>query len=74
MNDIITGRTNPIVRFKLQGVFLCEKLNKHLLWKQKANILYKIILFILGIIKPYAPIYSQAPKWDVQGMRRTASI
>ena len=53
MNDIITGRTNPIVRFKLQGIFLCEKLNKHLLWKQKADILYKIILSILGIIKPY---------------------
>jgi len=34
MNDIITQRTNPNIRFKIQGIILCEKLNKHLLWKK----------------------------------------
>ena len=34
MNTVITQRTNPNVRFKIQGIFLCEKLNQHLEWKK----------------------------------------
>lgn len=49
MNEIITQRTNPNVRFKIQGIYLCEKLNKHLLWKKKADIIYWILLLIIRI-------------------------
>lgn len=52
MNDIITQRTNPNIRFKLQGIFLCEKLNKHLLWKKKADIIYWILILVVRIAFP----------------------
>ena len=50
MNDIITQRTTPNIRFKIQGIYLCEKLNKHLIWKKKADIIYWIIIVIIQII------------------------
>lgn len=33
MNRIISGKTNPKIRFQIQGIILCEKLNRHLKWK-----------------------------------------
>jgi hypothetical protein len=41
MNTIITHRTNPNVRFKIQGVILCEKLNKHLEWKKHMDAVFR---------------------------------
>lgn len=41
MNVIITHRTNPNVRFKIQGLILCEKLNRHLLWKKYMDAIYR---------------------------------
>jgi hypothetical protein len=37
MNIIITKRTNPAVRFKIKGVLLSEKLNKHISWKKQVD-------------------------------------
>jgi len=52
MNDIIiTGRTNPAVRYKIQGLYLCERMNKFLKWKKNADIIYYIILKILKILR-----------------------
>jgi hypothetical protein len=47
MNNVITGRTTPNIRFKIQGILLCEKLNKHLKERKSKTILY----IILSIIK-----------------------
>ena len=47
MNNVITGRTMPNIRFKIQGILLCEKLNKHLKERKSKTILY----IILSIIK-----------------------
>jgi len=52
MNTIITKRTNPEIRFKLQGIFLCEKLNKHILWKKKADVIYYILILVIRIAFP----------------------
>lgn len=52
MNTIITGRTNPNVRHTIRGIYLCEKLNKHLLWKKKADIIYWIIIIIIRMLFP----------------------
>lgn len=52
MNEIITQRTNPNVRFKIQGIYLCEKLNKHLIRKKKADIIYWIIIIIIRMLFP----------------------
>ena len=41
MNIIITGRTSPKIRFQIQGVILCEKLNRHLLWKLYMDAIYR---------------------------------
>jgi hypothetical protein len=50
MNDIITKRTNPSARFKIQGVLLGEKLTKHLNKKKLMNQflieIEKLIFFI----------------------------
>jgi len=50
MNDIMIGRTNPAVRYKIQGLYLCERMNKFLKWKKNADIIYYIILEILKIL------------------------
>jgi hypothetical protein len=50
MNDIIIGRTNPAVRFKIQGLYLCERMNKFLKWKKNGDIIYYIILEIFKIL------------------------
>jgi hypothetical protein len=44
------GRTNPAVRYKIQGLYLCERMNKFLKWKKNADIIYYIILEILKIL------------------------
>jgi len=41
MNAIITERTTPNIRFKIQGIILCEKLNSHLLWKKHMDEIYR---------------------------------
>jgi hypothetical protein len=41
MNAIITERTTPNIRFKIQGIILCEKLNRHLLWKKHMDAIYR---------------------------------
>lgn len=41
MNAIITERTNPKVRFQIQGVILCEKLNRHLFWKKHMDAIFR---------------------------------
>lgn len=33
MNSIINGRTNPNIRHKIQGLYLCQKLNTHMKWR-----------------------------------------
>lgn len=50
MNNIMIGRTNPAVRFKIQGLYLCERMNKFLKWKKNADIIYYIILEIFKIL------------------------
>jgi hypothetical protein len=50
MNTIITGRTNPNIRFKLQGVHLCERLNSFLQWKKQADVIYFILLQIIILL------------------------
>jgi hypothetical protein len=37
MNTIISKRTNPAVRFKIKGILLAEKLNKHISWKKQVD-------------------------------------
>ena len=49
MNNIMIGRTNPSVRYKIQGLYLCERLNKFLKWKKNADIIYYIILSFVKI-------------------------
>lgn len=41
MNAIVTGRTSPKIRFQIQGIILCEKLNRHLLWKLYMDAIYR---------------------------------
>lgn len=48
--NTIYQRTTPAIRFKIQGIYLCEKLNKHLLLKKKAEILFLILLLIIRIV------------------------
>jgi len=57
MNTIITGRTEPAIRYKMQGIYLCQKLNKHLsIKKSRMNIemiretCQYLILFLFFII------------------------
>jgi len=50
MNTIISGRTNPNVRHTIKGVYLCEKLNAHMTWKKKADVLYLVILKIIFLL------------------------
>jgi hypothetical protein len=55
MNSIIYKRTTPKIRHQIQGIYLCEKLNKHL--KERYSnfiIIYyfiKIVFFILTASK-----------------------
>ena len=51
MNTIITGRTNPNVRHKIQGIYLCQKLNTHMKWKKKFGLKFYSIYFLYLIIK-----------------------
>lgn len=52
MNKTINKLTNPNVRHTIRGIYLCEKLNKHLLWKKKADIIYWIITIVIRIAFP----------------------
>jgi len=50
MNTIITGKTNPAIRFKIQGIYLCRKLNKHLIVKRTTITIIYILYLICLII------------------------
>jgi len=70
MNSIYQ-RSIPAIRFKIQGIHLCEKLNKHISWKRKADVLMYIILKILE------SNYKVEKKYQIkhdQGLRITAII
>ncbi len=41
----------PNVRFKIQGIHLCEKLNKHLKWKMNTGTNFYLLYFFCIIIK-----------------------
>ena len=51
MNTTINKLTNPNVRHTIKGIFLCEKLNKHLIWKKNFGSNFYGFYFILMIIK-----------------------
>ena len=49
--NTIYQRTTPSIRFKIQGIYLCEKLNKHMIWKKNMGINFYIFYFFCLIIK-----------------------
>ena len=51
MNDIIYHRTTPAIRHKIQGIYLCQKLNKHMIFKKKIGSNFLIYYFFYLIIK-----------------------
>ena len=51
MNITINKLTNPNIRHKIQGIYLCQKLNKHMIFKKKIGSNFLIYYFFYLIIK-----------------------
>jgi hypothetical protein len=51
MNTTINKLTNPNVRHTIRGIYLCEKLNKHLNWKKNFGSKFLVYYFFYLIIK-----------------------
>jgi hypothetical protein len=73
MNTIITERTNPNVRHKIQGIYLCEKLNKHMKWKKKFGSNFLIYYLIFRVIK-YVYYYRLQQKTSSEIWGRVTAI
>ena len=51
MNTMINKLTNPNVRHTIRGIYLCEKLNKHLIQKSNIGVNFYVLYFFYLIIK-----------------------
>ena len=51
MNITINKLSTPNIRHKIQGIFLCEKLNKHLIQKNNIGTNFYGLYIFLRIIK-----------------------